>query len=453
MNDSSIIMLAGSVALIAIIMYLVYQIICLRRVVPTNMVHIVQTRRASTPYGRGKSVGNVYYEFPAWIPFYGVTVTKFQESIFQINLKSYDSYDSSRLPFVIDVSAFFRVADAEMVALRVSSFDELQSQLEAILQGAVRRVLATTKLEEIMEERAALGAKFTSEVEAQIKEWGVSSVKTIEFMDLRDAPQSNVIANIMAKEKSRIDRESRVVVASNLQQAESKEIEARRTVEIQQQDAQQQIGVRTAEKTREVGIADELSRQSILEQSKLTTERDMEVKKVTLIKQSEMDKEAAVILAEQEKQQIQIKAEADLKKSQLSAQGILADGEARATAEKLMLSAPVEAQVSLAKEIGSNEAYQQYLITIKKVEVDGQVRIANAAALEKADLKLLVNSGDVQSGINKLTDLFTSKGGSALNGMLETLSMTPNGQDLVEKIVGLKNSSVIDAIKNNSTLD
>ena len=179
----------------------------------------------------------------------------------------------------------------------------------------------------------------------------------------------------------------------------------------------------------------------------------MEVKKVTLIKQSEMDKEAAVILAEQEKQQIQIKAEADLKKSQLSAQGILADGEARATAEKLMLSAPVEAQVSLAKEIGSNEAYQQYLITIKKVEVDGQVRIANAAALEKADLKLLVNSGDVQSGINKLTDLFTSKGGSALNGMLETLSMTPNGQDLVEKIVGLKNSSVIDAIKNNSTLD
>lgn len=29
-------------------------ILSLRRVVPTNMVHIVQSTKASTPYGRGK---------------------------------------------------------------------------------------------------------------------------------------------------------------------------------------------------------------------------------------------------------------------------------------------------------------------------------------------------------------------------------------------------------------
>lgn len=56
---------------------LVKQVLMLRVVVPTNMVHIVQKRKNSTPYGRNKLAGNTYYAWPSWIPFIGVSVTQF----------------------------------------------------------------------------------------------------------------------------------------------------------------------------------------------------------------------------------------------------------------------------------------------------------------------------------------------------------------------------------------
>ena len=118
-----------------------------RRVVPTNMVHIVQMKKKTVAYGRGKDVGNVYYAWPAWIPVIGVTVTAFPESIFDVRLGNYDAYDQTRLPFMVDVTAFFRVEEAETVAQRVSSFSELTDQLQNVLQGAVRRILATNSLE------------------------------------------------------------------------------------------------------------------------------------------------------------------------------------------------------------------------------------------------------------------------------------------------------------------
>lgn len=404
---------AGVVSLV-----LLRWILSLRTVVPTNMVHIAQTRNKSLPYGRGKEAGNVYYKFPDWIPFIGIVVTQFQESIFQINLKNYDAYDSARLPFMIDVSAFFKVANAETVAQRVSGFPELTSQLESILQGAVRRILATTSLEEIMQERSSLGDKFTSEVQAQIQEWGVESVKTIEFMDLRDANGSSVIANIMEKKKSLIESESRIEVALNRQAAETKEIEAGRIVQINKQEAERQVGVASAEKDRLVGVAKEISQQEILTQQKNTKERTMEVQRVNLVKQAEIDKDVAIVAAEQDKQQIQISSEAELFKANKNAEAIRVEGEANATAERLMLEAPVDAQIKLANQVGGNKEYQTYLITIKQIEVDGEVRKENAKALTAAKMQILVNSGDVQSGITKLTDVLSSKGGQAISGMM-----------------------------------
>jgi flotillin len=252
----------------------VLMLFMLRRVVPTNMVHIVQSSKKTTPYGRGKEAGNTYYEWPAWIPYFGVTVTQFPESNFQVSLDNYDAYDTNRLPFVVDVTAFFRVDNAETAAQRISSFNELKLQLISVLQGSVRRILATNQLEDIMQERSSLGQQFTAEVKDQIKEWGVVPVKTIEFMDLRDSPKAQVIANIMAKEQSRIDKESRVAVAANQQEAKLKEIDAQRTVEVQRQDAEQQVGLRTAEKDKAVGIAQQQANQEVLTQKKETTTTD-----------------------------------------------------------------------------------------------------------------------------------------------------------------------------------
>jgi flotillin len=114
-----------------------------RRIVPTNRVPIVQSAKQTTAYGKDKPAGNSYFEWPAFLPFIGVSVTTFPESIFQVTLKDYPAYDAARLPFEVDVAAFFKVQDAAMVAQRVASFIELNSQLLQVLQGAVRRILAT----------------------------------------------------------------------------------------------------------------------------------------------------------------------------------------------------------------------------------------------------------------------------------------------------------------------
>ncbi len=427
-------------------LYLVKIVLSLRRVVPTNMVHIVQSKKASTPYGRGKPAGNTYYAWPDWIPVIGVTVTQFPESIFQVSLNDYEAYDSARRPFMVDVTAFFRVDNAEVVAQRVSHFNELTTQLVSVLQGSVRRILATNPLEEIMQERSSLGQQFTNEVKTQIQEWGVLPVKTIEFMDIRDSSKGNVIANIMAKEKSRIEKESRVVVAENIKEAETKEIDARRTVEVQKQDAEQQIGIRTAEKEKTVGIAQEQAQQEVLTASKVTTEKNMEVQRVQQVKSAEIAKDVAVVAAEQEKevrivnseaekQAVVITAEGNLEASKRNAQGVKVEGDARAAAEQAMLMAPINTQITLAKEIGENQGYQQYLITIKQVEANQAVGMEMAQAFAKADLKVIANAGDVAGGMNKLAGVVSSAGGTNIGAMLEGMMQTESGANLINSVI------------------
>jgi flotillin len=114
---------------------------------------------------------------------------------------------------------------------------------------------------------------------------------------------------------------------------------------------------------------------------------------------------------------------------------IKSKGISEAESRKAMELASVMAQTTLAQEIGENKPYQEYLIRVKEVEVSQIIGVAQyesmAKALASADLKLLVNSGDVHSGIGKLSDLFTSKGASQINGLLEGLKQTDEGKNLM----------------------
>lgn len=418
-----------------------------RRVVPTNMVHIVQSSKKTVSYGRGRDAGNTYYAIPSFIPVFGVTVTQFPESIFDISLRDYEAYDTGRLPFVVDIKAFFRIADSQIAAQRVANFQELQSQLMGVLQGAVRGILGNNRLENIMQDRSNLGEQFTKEVNDQLQEWGVTTAKMIEFMDIRDSSGSQVIYNMMAKEKSRIEMESRVTVANNIREAEMKEIEANREIALSKTQAQQQVGIRQAEADKEVGIAKEKSNQEVQSETKITTERLMEVKKVEEVKSAEIAKEVAVVKAQQDKEVQVVNADAEkeatvriaagkLDATKKDAEGIQAVGAAKAEAEKQMLLAPVNAQLTLAKEIGENQAYQEYLVKVENIKASQAVGVEMAGAIKAADLKIIANGGDVQSGIGNLADIFTPKGGTSIGGMLTALGQTEEGQALLEKVVG-----------------
>lgn len=427
--------LIGGASAAAILTGLTIAAVSLRRVVPTNRVDIVQSRKESRSYGKGRDFGNVYYQIPAWVPGFGVTVTHFPESVFDVTLTGYDAYDAGRLPFLVDVMAFFRIEDSDKAAHRVADFPELLAQLKGVLQGAVRRTLAIHKLEQIMEDRTALGVTFTEEVVEQLKEWGVTTVKTIEFMDIRDTTGGKTIANIMAKEQSRIERESRVAVAENHQAADIREIEAKQAVASREQEAAQQVGMRTALAKQEVGIAEQQASQAVLSEQKTTTQRDMEVRSVQNVRAAEIARDVAVVEAERDRSVTVVNAEAEARKQEvvatghlaaakLDAQGVEARGLAEGAAKKAVLLADVAPQITLAQEIGSNDGYQSYLVKIEGLKKDQAVGIANADALKAANIKVIVTGGDAQSGIKSIGDLISPKGGALLGSALEGLSAT-----------------------------
>jgi flotillin len=448
--------LVSVIAAVVIVLFVLIAV-SFRVVVPTNAVHIVQSAKRSTPYGKDMG-GNTYYKWPAWLPGIGVRVSVLPLSVFRVELENYAAYDQGRLPFVLDVLAFFRIADPAKAAERLSSISELDGQLQGIMQGVVRTILANALIEDILGKRAEFSEAFTKEVAAQLPQWGIETVKNIELMDIRDAQGSQVIQQIMNKKKSEIEKESRVAVALNQQSAETAEIEAARTIATNKAAADEAVGIRNAQKDQMVGIQDQKAQQAIKDEQKNTAEKDMAVKLVQSVRQAEIDrnvqvvnadrdkqvaivaaerdKQVAVTRAEGQKQQVTTVAEGDLAAAKLTAQGIQAKGEAEGAAATARQMATVNPQITLAKEIGENEGYQTYLIRTKQVEAARDVGIAQAGALEKADVKVIAQTGAPTEGLNAVGDLFSAKGGQAIGSALEGFKNTEAGAAILHAVTG-----------------
>ena len=444
-----------------------FWVIALRRVVPVNEVHIVQTRKDTVSYGKGFA-SNTYYEWPSRLPLVGLTRVTLPVSNFSIDLPDYAAYDKERVPFIVHVMAFFRINDSNTAAQRVASFEELKGQLTAIVQGAVRTVLAGHEIDQIMLDRSRFGEAFTKEVQPQLGGWGVEAIKNIELMDIRDARESEVIQNIMAKRTSGIERESRLVVADNSRQAEMAEIAAKREIEMSRQLAAEQVGLRTAEKDKNVGVANEQASQQVKVQQRETAAKEMDVVQVNNVRGAEIAREVAVItaaqakevaiveadaakqvavvtaegkkqvaivVAEGTKQQTVLTAEGQLESARRNAEGITLEGHAKGQAETAILMAPVDAQIKLAEKIGSDQGYQNYLLGIRQIEAAQAVGAAQAEALKSADVKVISNAGSPGKGLSNVMDLFSADGGTAVASMLEALAQSPEGKKMLEKFV------------------
>ena len=440
------------VAVVAVMLF--FWVVALRRVVPVNEVHIIQTRKNTVSYGKGFN-SNTYYEWPSWIPVIGLTKISLPVSNFAIDLPDYAAYDKERVPFLVHVMAFFRINDSNTAAQRVASFDELKGQLTAIVQGAVRTVLAGHEIDQIMLDRSRFGEAFTKEVQPQLGGWGVEAIKNIELMDIRDSKESEVIHNIMAKRTSGIERESRLVVADNTRQAEMAEIAAKREIEMSRQLAAEQVGLRTAEKDKNVGVANEQAAQQVKTQQRETAAKEMDVVQVKNVRGAEISRQVAVIAAGQAKEvaiveaeatkqvaiveaegnktQTVLTAEGKLEAARRNAEGIAVEGTARGSAETAILMAPVDAQIKLAEKIGSDKGYQEYLLGIRNIEAAQSVGEAQAGALKTANVKVIANAGTPGKGLASVMDLFSAGGGTAVASMLEGLAQSDEGRKLLEK--------------------
>ena len=459
MFGTTLILLALATVAGLVFVIVFFWAMALRRVVPVNEVHIIQNRKTTVSCGKGFE-SNTYYEWPSRIPVIGLTKVMLPVSNFSINLPEYAAYDKERVPFLVHVMAFFRISDSNTAAQRVASFDELQEQLTAIVQGAVRTVLAGHEIDQIMLDRSRFGEAFTKEVQPQLGSWGVEAIKNIELMDIRDAKESNVMHNIMAKRTSGIERESRLVVADNTRQAEMAEIAAKREVELSRQLAAEQVGLRTAEKDQKVGVANEQAAQQVKVQQRETAAKEMDVVQVKNVRGAEINREVAVIAAAQAKdvsivqadaakqvaivqaegtkQQTVLTAEGKLEAAKRNAEGISVEGAAKGAAETAILMAPVDAQIKLAEKIGSDKGYQEYLLGVRNIEATQAVGVAQAEALKSAQVKVIANGGAPAKGLSNVMDLFSAGGGTQVAAMLEGLAQSDEGRALLDKFVNRK---------------
>lgn len=166
----------------------------------------------------------------------------------------------------------------------------------------------------------------------------------------------------------------------------------------------------------------------------LACKRAAEIARGVQVVQADQDKQTAVIRAEGEKQRAITLAEGTLQQAKLTAEGVRVQGEAKGAAEQAVLMAPVNSQIALAKEIGSNDKYQEYLITIRRVEASQTVGIEQAKALTAAQIKVIANAGTPMKGVETAMELFTPAGGLQLGAALEALKNTEVGAKIVSAL-------------------
>ena len=244
----------------------------------------------------------------------------------------------------------------------------------------------------------------------------------------------------------------------NQQTADTAEIEAARTAASHKAAADEAVGIRNAQKTQMGGIQGQKALQAIKDEEKTTAEKDMAVKQVNFVRQAEIDRNVQVVNADRDKQvalvaadrdrqvvvtkadgqkqQVTTVAEGDLAAAKLMAQGIQAKGEAEGKAETARQMATVNPQITLAKEIGENEGYQTYLIRVKQVEATRDVGIAQAGALEKANVKIISQTGTPAEGLNAVGELFSVKGGQAIGAAFEGFKNTEAGAAIIDAVTG-----------------
>jgi flotillin len=300
--------------------------------------------------------------------------------------------------------------------------------------------LAQNPISEILEERAKYGQMFTEATNDQLKAWGVTNVKNVELMDIRDQQGSEVIKNIMAINQSDIAKTSRVAVAGNMQAAQTAEILAAQAVKIKQQEAEEQVGVRTAQKEQAVLVAGQVAQQAVKEQEAATAEKAMAVARVNQVRQAEIVRDAQVVNADQQKQVAIKEAEGRLGAAQQDAQATQVKGAAEGAAQQAVLMAPVNTQIALAREIGTNPGYQTYLVSIRQIEAGQVVGIEQAKALTAAEIKVIANSAGPVEGVKTVMDMFTPKGGLQIGAALEALKNTDVGKAVIDAVTNGKGS-------------
>jgi flotillin len=418
--QTSFLFVMGCIFAVLVVIYLV----TLRGVVPPKYADVVTRKGAVEIYSADKTVteergtNTVYYQFPWWMPFIGVIVTRMSLENMEIKIENYQTFAKGNARFTIDASVYCRVNNVLEAAQRFpgKTMTDFKTGIQEIIIAAIRKTTANFAVEDVIAKRSEIADHVLSDIKDDMLRWGVEIIN-VSIVDFKDSDHTSVIHDISAKKEAEINSLSRQEIATRKRQAEISEVEAYQAAQTRKIEVEESVGKREEEKNQVVST-----------EKKRAVEKAMDVERASKVMFAEIEADAKVRTADGEKRMAIELAEGEKQKLELTGRGEGAKIEAMGSAEAEIIrkKGTSEADVLRAKKFAEAEGLdkyadaqrkqQEYATAIRTIEKDERIGLALAEALANATIKYY-GSGKPED----FMDLFTPKGGLSTAGSFSTL--------------------------------
>jgi flotillin len=381
--------------IVAVALIVIFLIIAsMYRIVPADESHVVIQGRRIRIFSPHKTAENpqgksAYFHIPSWFfPFgLGMKIHKIPLRLISINVPDFLAFDKDRARFSCNIVTYVVVEEPIVSARRFSGdIDYLKEEVSKQVQAITRDATTKKAIREIINDRQGIIKEIDKPLKEVLSAWGLN-LTDIELIDFQD-PQpskddkngkpSHVISDISSIIEEQINSEARQKNAEQIKIARIKEAEADELSKTREIERDEIVAKREQSKV-----------MIVAEQEKLAREKMLEVTKVQQVKTAEIERDRALVEANQnklteeiKKEQKRLEGEGDRLKAEEVAKGnaspIRENGIAEAQAKELLQSALNKFEDNAIRS----------LVAEKIVEMQKEVGIATAKALEQADVRV-----------------------------------------------------------------
>ena len=412
-------------------------------ITPTKKMIVSSDDKVSTD---GKKT---YFSIPSGIPFIGRQVRVMDLTIKEAVVEQ-ESYEKNQARFKVKSSTKYRISKVGRAAETFDNDVELRKQLEEVIVSSTNAVASQYDVTEMRSKKTEMSNAIRKEMQDDLEQWGLELI-SFQLIDFRDTDKSSIISDISKRREVEIESRTREENAEKIKQARIKEA-----------DAEELAKSREIAKDMVIAEKEQNKAQKIAEQEKLAEEKRFDVVRVVEIKQAEIDKDKAIVLANQKKDTEVINKET--KKLEGEGDRLKQEEIAKGEAAPIREKGKAEAEAKDALQLALNKFGDKAIIALtaeKIVEMQKEVGIAGAKALETADLKVFSGGDSSKQGfdLGSIVSSIQSANPSAADAVInkiarpnELIGLSAIGlENIAEKVNDVK--SVSDKTKKSNKLN
>jgi flotillin len=336
--------------------------------------------------------------------------------------------DKNMAKFVCDIVCFINIKDINLAVERLTltdteeelgfDFVKLSEDLRAIMESIGRTVTTKQPLLDIYMNRQMLDEAITKEVQAVFPKWGIELVD-LELKDIKDAPNSTIIADIERKIAAEIRRDADIKVATTNREAEVVKATEEETYRKRQIEKDKNVAIAQQErvKAEQEKIMDANNAQ--VEASRKLSVGNADVSRETIIKVAEAEKARQQLVAEGKAKQIEV------------------EGFAEASIIKAKKVADAEGTEKLAM---AQQKFNDAATSIEVIKATKEIQVAYAIAYQKAFESATINivAGSTQEVISGGLAGNIKLGGKEGASLQQFVQTFPQMKDVIDKFTAKK---------------